>query len=76
MPADVQHFLARLYTDPDLLERFLESPLTVAGEFGFSAERAREIAAIDRDALRIAAHGFAQKRLQQERLGEVSKSRR
>jgi uncharacterized protein (UPF0276 family) len=60
--ADDIRFLAVLYTDVAMRERFLANPEGEAREFGFSEEDAREVARIDQDDLRLAARGFEKKR--------------
>ena len=62
MPASVQHFLARLYTDAALRARFLKRPYEEARAAGFDEERARELAKIDAEELALAAESFAKKR--------------
>jgi hypothetical protein len=62
MPASVQHFLARLYTDAALRARFLARPYDEARAAGFDDERARELAKIDAEELTLAAESFARKR--------------
>ncbi|HEX7149999.1 MAG TPA: hypothetical protein VF618_00825 [Thermoanaerobaculia bacterium] len=58
----VQQFLARLYTDGALLERFVAEPYATAREEGFDEEAAREFAAMDAESLKLAARSFAGKR--------------
>lgn len=62
MPASVQHFLARLYTDADLRARFLARPYEEARAAGFDDERARELQKIDAEELALAAESFARKK--------------
>lgn len=62
MPADVQHFLARLYTDDALRARFIAAPYAVARQQGFNEEEASRLATVDVEALTLAARGFAKKR--------------
>jgi len=62
MPASVQHFLARLYTDAALRARFLARPYEEALAAGFDEARARELATIDAEELALAAESFAKKR--------------
>ncbi len=62
MSGNVQHFLARLYTDAALRARFLARPYEEARAAGFDEERARELAAIDRRGLTLAAESFERKR--------------
>jgi len=60
---DLQHFLARLYTDDALRTRFLAQPAAVARECGFDDADAERLAAeIDPESLTLAARGFAKKR--------------
>lgn len=67
MPPDVQHFLARLYTDDALRERFVADRAGVARELGFDEEQARRLALIDVEVLNIAARSFAKKRAAKHR---------
>lgn len=62
MPGNVQHYLARLYTDAALRARFLAQPYEEARAAGFDEERARELARIDPKGLTLAAKSFARKR--------------
>lgn len=60
---DLQHFLARLYTDDALRARFLAQPAAVARECGFDDAQAERLAAeIDAESLTLAARGYAKKR--------------
>ena len=63
MPADVQHFLARLFTDEALRARFIADRAGVAREEGFSEVDCVRLAAVDVEALDLAARGFARKRM-------------
>jgi hypothetical protein len=62
MQADVERFLARLYVDRELRERFLRDPLVVASKAGLGPEECRAFAAIPHEDLRTAARSFARKR--------------
>ncbi len=62
MSADLQRFLARLYTDPALRRRFLERPFEEALTAGLDEPTALELAKIDREGLELAAESFARKR--------------
>jgi uncharacterized protein (UPF0276 family) len=55
-------FLAVLYTDDAVRERFLANPEAEAREFGFSEADARDVARMNADDLRLAARGFEKKR--------------
>lgn len=55
-------FLARLYVDEEARARFLEAPVLEAQRAGLDLAAARELAAIDRDSLALAARSFARKR--------------
>jgi hypothetical protein len=57
-----EQFLAQLYVDPALRERFLAEPLAEASRAGLSEEQCRALAAIDRVGLNMAARSFAHKR--------------
>ena len=60
--ADVEAFLARLYTDEDFLTRFLRSPDDVLSREALSAEQRAALAAIDRSELILAANSYRHKR--------------
>ena len=60
--ADVEAFLARLYTDEDFLARFLRSPDDVLSREVLSAEQRVALAAIDRSELMLAANSYRHKR--------------
>lgn len=62
MSAQIETFLARLYTDPVLLEAFLASPAEVAGAAGLAPADAAAMNAADLTGLRMAALSFARKR--------------
>ena len=64
---DVQHFLARLYTDDAFRERFIADPVRVSLDEGFSREEAAKLAAVDGEALELAARGFASKKAKGKR---------
>ena len=55
-------FLARLYTDASALERFLRDPHGEARNAGLTGAEQDAVAAVNRDALIAAAHGFDRKR--------------
>ena len=61
-------FLARLYVEDDLRERFLAEPRAVALAAGLNAQEAAAIADIDRMGLHVAAESFAAKRRQKAAL--------
>ena len=60
--ADVEAFLARLYTDEDFLARFLDAPGEVLERESFSGEERVALAAIDRSELILAANSYRHKR--------------
>lgn len=60
--AQLETFLARLYTDDALRRRFLDAPHAVARGAGLNEQEATALAAIDRTGLQMAATSFARKR--------------
>jgi hypothetical protein len=60
--AEVERFLARLLTDPELRERFFADPAGVATQEGLSQTEASAMAAMPAQDLRIAARSYAHKR--------------
>ena len=60
--ADVETFLARLYTDETLRDRFLRSPHEVLSRENFSAQQCAALAAIDPSELILASDSYRQKR--------------
>ena len=60
--ADVETFLARLYTDDDLRSRFLRSPHEVLSRENFNAQQCAALAAIDPSELILASDSYRQKR--------------
>ncbi|MBI3230925.1 MAG: hypothetical protein HYZ45_12340 [Burkholderiales bacterium] len=58
----LETFLARLYTDAELRQRFLQQPQMVALQAGLSTAEAQALEQIDRIGLQMAAHSFAAKR--------------
>ena len=58
----LEAFLARLYVEDDLRERFLAEPRAVALVAGLDAQEAAALADIDKMGLRVAAESFATKR--------------
>jgi hypothetical protein len=63
----VEQFLARLYTDLALRDRFLAAPQAEAARNGLSAAQSSALEAIDRVGLKMAAHSFAHKRSRRTR---------
>lgn len=57
-----EQFLAALYTDAAFRERFIAAPHDAAVAAGLSEEDARAAAAMDMEALRLAARSFEKKR--------------
>lgn len=58
----LESFLARLYTNPHLLERFMRDPKAAMGGAGLSSAEETSLAALDRAQLLLTAHSFARKR--------------
>ena len=65
--ADVEVFLARLYSDEDFLSRFLQSPHDVLAREAFSPQQRASLAAIDPSELIIAADSYGHKRASRHR---------
>lgn len=59
---DAESFLARLYVDDQLRQRFLADPFGEARRAGFDDVTAQRLAQIDREGLALAAESFARKR--------------
>lgn len=62
MQADVERLLARLFTDPDLRERFIADPKSVARQAGLSEQESETIARMQIQDLRTAARSYEYKR--------------
>ncbi|HEX7645444.1 MAG TPA: hypothetical protein VF472_24850 [Burkholderiaceae bacterium] len=60
--AQLETFLARLYTDRALREQFLNDPEAQARHAGLQDHEVEALAAIDRIGLQMAAHSFDHKR--------------
>lgn len=60
-----QNLLARLYTDADLREAFLENPHSIAAEFGLTREEAQSITAILPDEVTFFSRSLVYKRLRE-----------
>ena len=60
--AQLEAFLARLYTDEALRSRFLDDPEALARAEGMAEQEASALAAIDRTGLQMAATSFTHKR--------------
>jgi hypothetical protein len=58
----LETFLARLYTDQDLLHAFLSDPVTVAQRAGLSEQEITALREIDRTGLMMAAESYSHKR--------------
>lgn len=54
--------LARLYTDPEFRNRFLEAPETALADQELSAQERADLAVLDRAGLVMAAHSYHRKR--------------
>jgi hypothetical protein len=63
--AELQHALARLYTNTALRERFFADPVGVARELGFADEEARQLVAISPQRVETFARALHTKRLLQ-----------
>jgi hypothetical protein len=57
-----ERFLARLYTDADLLRRFLADPMTTAARFGLDDTERSWLRDVDRAGLVFASESFGRKR--------------
>lgn len=57
-----EHFLARLYTESYLRERFLAEPAAVLREFGFTPSLAARLLELDRPGLELMARSLTAKR--------------
>jgi hypothetical protein len=60
--ADVEAFLARLYTNEDFLARFLNAPHQVLEREILSSGERAALAAMDRSELMLAANSYRHKR--------------
>lgn len=58
----LETFLARLYTDPALLDAFLADPANAARKAGLAAAEVAALQNVDRAGLRMAAASYASKR--------------
>ena len=65
--ADVEIFLAQLYTDEDLRARFLRSPHEALSREPLSAEQRSALASIDPSELILAADSYRHKRTDRSR---------
>ncbi len=65
--AALEAFLARLYTDDALRERFLADPQAEAQRAGLSAAEAEALAAIDRIGLELNVRSLNRKRERREK---------
>jgi hypothetical protein len=63
MQADVERFLALLYTDGKVRQNFLANPAAVAMAHGLSVEESQAMAAISVQDLETASRGFERKRV-------------
>ena len=62
MQADVERFLALLFADAGLRQRFLDGPVKTAREFGLSPEESCSLASIPAQDLQTASRSFERKR--------------
>jgi hypothetical protein len=65
--AALLNFLATLYVDAGMRERFAADPRAEARRAGFTDEEARELGAMNRDDLALAARSYARKRFNRSR---------
>ena len=65
--ANVETFLARLYTDEDFLRRFLRSPHEILSREPLSTQQRSALAAIDPSELILAADSYGHKRTSRHR---------
>ncbi len=65
--AALEAFLARLYTDDALRERFLAAPQAEAQRAGLNAAEAEALAAIDRVGLELNVRSLTRKRERREK---------
>lgn len=72
----VEIFLARLFVDRTLRERFLLDPEGVAGQHGLSAQECRSVAAMPVQDLQTAARSFERKRCLKKQAGYAARARR
>lgn len=59
---ELEHFLARVYTDRELRARFLDDPCGEAMRAGLTEEQGRALANVDRVGVTMASNSFARKR--------------
>lgn len=62
-----ERFLARLYTDADLLRRFLADPMTTAVRHGLDGRERSWLRDVDRAGLAFANESFSRKRASRRR---------
>ncbi len=65
--------LARLYTDPEFRRSFLENPEQALENCDLTSEELKDLLAIDRTGLIMAAHSFFNKR--KKRAGKLQSSK-
>ena len=65
--AEVEAFLARLYSDEEFLARFLRSPDDVLAREALSPQQRAAVAAIDPSELILAADSYRHKRVSRHR---------
>jgi len=63
MQADVERFLAQLFVDSTLREKFLLNPAKVAGDFGLSPAECEAVGKIPPQDLLVASRSYERKRL-------------
>jgi len=72
----IEAFLARLYTDQAVLDRFLADPAATLAGAGLDAAEQRSFATIDRDDLVLAAQSIRAKRAARRPPGLAARLRR
>ena len=62
MSCELEYFLARLYTEPELRQRFLDDPARVLAGAALSGQDKRRLLTLDRAGLQMHARSLAAKR--------------
>ena len=68
----LETFLARLYSDAELRERFLAAPANVAAAFGLTPAEVAALEKIDHAGLQLAAKSYAKKRQLRHKPGTLA----
>jgi len=64
----LERFLARIYVDPKIRERFLEDPRAEGRRAGLPEDQCLALEEIDRVGLEMAARSYARKRAKKARI--------